>query len=64
MESDKNFNLHRIDMVCAFTNMTHVMNMAFVQQSINNNDNVSIQVQIIAKDHNEKIGNGETINDE
>jgi hypothetical protein len=37
--------------------------MTFVQQSINNNDNVSIQMKVIVKDHNEKIGNGETIND-
>lgn len=39
------------------------MNMAFVQQVINNNDNVSIWVQVIFKNHNEKVGNGETIND-
>jgi hypothetical protein len=51
-------------MVRALTNMTHVMNMAFLQQIINNNDNINIKVQIIAKDHNEKIGNGETLNDE
>ncbi len=34
--------------------------MAFVQQAINNNDNVSIWMQVITKDHDEKIGNGET----
>jgi hypothetical protein len=50
-------------MVRALTNMTHLMNMTFVQQALNNNDNVNIRVQVIAKDHNEKIGNRETIND-
>ncbi len=50
-------------MVQALTNMTQMMNMAFMQWVANNNNNVSILVQVAIEDQNEKTRNGEIIND-
>ncbi len=47
-------------MVWALTNMTQVMNMAFMQWTANI---VSIPVQVAIENHNEKTRTGEIIND-